>query len=189
MSWHNYILNLATPLVKYLGKVHLPFTVKKIDGEFYFKYLKKLKPGDVILSTTKGQLSNLYNPTKFKHCAMYLGEIDGIPYVIEATAKGVIKTDLVTHFLTKDEIKILRPVFLNAIDHKFINENAYQIFQGTAYDYMFTKGNNSYYCYELAVCILETVSNIIIYPKDSFFRKPYYGPKTFLNDKKSFKEI
>ena len=90
-------------LLNILTKIHWPYISKKIDEYDYDWATYRLKEGDLIFSTRRGFLTNLFNPSKYKHVGVY---VNG--KVIEATLDGVVATSLAYFMYTKDEIQIRR---------------------------------------------------------------------------------
>lgn len=178
-------LKLIYPFVEFISKTHLPFTRKKINGKHFYEWEKILEPGDVFLTTTRGELSNLINPAEWKHGAVYYGKVEGIHQVYEATGKGVYKKDLVSFLTSKDYVKIFRhrgmvkPCPLA----KFLDS-----IEGRPYDRVFSTENQSFYCFEI---IAEGLTRAICeyQPKmEKIFGEYIYTDKTFTHDA-SFMQI
>lgn len=141
----NLLLKVALPITKFFGKLHMPFSHKKITGKHYFDILPKLKPGMIFLTKIDGEFSNLFIPGEYSHSAIYAGN----NVVIEAIGKGVIKKDLVTFMLSKDYIKVRKHKFSKdeTIGLRAVDFAKYQI--GAPYDFNFLVGNKAWYCFEL----------------------------------------
>lgn len=135
---------LYWPII-WIGKIELP--KRKITSYDLYK-LKDLLPGDVLLSRQEWSLSNLLIPGFWKHGAMYIGEKGGVHYVIEATANGVMLNPLIDFCLTKDYILVRRPLFANHSEMSTAVALSITVL-GAKYDYMFNRGNNEFYCFEL----------------------------------------
>lgn len=183
---YNFILNLVTPFIKLVGKLYAPFSRKKISGKHYYEWRDNITIGTVLLTKTRGELSNLINPTKLKHAGIYVGEInyDGICYVAEATGKGVVLTDLVTFLTTKDIVVGCAPTFIRP-DGMFEKtlQNITLRFVGTPYDYLFSKGDKALYCFELAATSLKSVyPELQLKCKEIIKGKRIYDGNTFLDD-------
>lgn len=149
-------LQMLAPVAKVTGKIHMPFSRKRIQGPHFYSILKHLIPGAVLVSRTEGEFTNLLIDGHYKHAAMFasitfrdaLGEPFEYPYVIEAVGNGVVINDLITFMTSKDEVALLYPRFCSRelmeasakIAHKYIN---------APYDYYFTPGNAYFYCSEL----------------------------------------
>lgn len=146
----NYLLKLVRPFVKWWGKFRLPFTQHKMTGVHYFQIRKRIKVGDVLLSTRYGEFSNIINPEAIKHGALYVGDLygDGIDYVIEAITGGVHATDLISFITNKDVLVALTPDFMRVEDTQFIQAAARETV-GLPYDYIFKISPEKFYCFEL----------------------------------------
>ena len=139
-----WLLKKLVPVVKFFGRLHLPYTHKQIGGEEYYMIREHIHPGDIILSQTFGEFSNLINPSQWKHAAVYVGG-HKIKYVVEAIGEGVVHTDLVTHLTTKDRLAILRPKRPNVMNAVVEAEKLI----GIPYDFEFSPGDTELYCSEL----------------------------------------
>lgn len=179
----NYFLNAMKPLVVFMGKIHVPFSRKKITGRDYYNVRDSISIGTVLLTNTYGELSNLFNPSEHKHAGLYVGKINDteIRYVIEAVGKGVVFTDLVTFMTTKDVIVGVRPK--SDIDKEKFNKSIYRIATrliGKPYDFLFALDDKAYYCFELAAeCLNSSDRSLQINPRE-------VAPLKFIFDSKSF---
>jgi uncharacterized protein YycO len=142
------------PIIQFIGKIHLPFTSKEKIMSDYYEIESLLQHGDVILSTSYGHLSNLVNPSKWKHALMYIGKENNIPYIIEAVGDGVVKKSLAQWLSSKDEICVLR--FRDSILDATQKLNATLWIReqlGKPYDYSFDSQTQdkfkNFYCSEL----------------------------------------
>lgn len=184
MNCVNKILTKVSPFVKWFGSLHLPFTRKKITGKDYYKWRDNITIGDVFLTTTNGELSNLINPSKIKHSGLYVGDILGneIKYVAEATGKGVVLTDLVTFLTTKDMVIGCRLKDKKDDLYQFELQQHVKRYVGREYDYIFNSGKDSFYCFELcAQCIKDCDPKIQIKQFEIVAGKSVYSEDTFLD--------
>lgn len=147
-----FAFEILIPFIKFIGKIHAPWSQKHGIKTFY-PMLEKIKPFDVILSSTRGSLSNIFNRGKFKHAIIYIGKEENIPMVIEAIGSGVIKQPLIECLATKDKIVVYRCKLsnkkVNELNIKqWLNEQV-----GKEYDYRFNmdgkRGLEAFYCSEL----------------------------------------
>jgi hypothetical protein len=183
-----WLLKRIKPLIKWIGKQHVPFSHKKITGEHYYQMRDQIKPGCILLTVTRGELSNLINPGEMKHAAVYVGG-QTIKYVVEAVGKGVVQTDLVTFLTTKDEVVILDPLGgLDAMRYKIAACTKTQI--GKAYDFLFSFATqNKYYCAELIYnCIMEADPSANL-NKTTVYGQDFVRPDDFLNDANNWKVV
>jgi len=155
-SLRGFITEALIPVVKIIGKLHMPWTKKNVIHH-YAEIMRVLKPGHVILSTTYGEISNIFNPGKYKHAILYVG-VHEFPYgkypaVIEATGEGVHIRPLFECLASKDNIAIMEwklPYTANAFKSAMVWAFK-QI--GKGYDYRFLLdqgkiGMQNFYCSE-----------------------------------------
>jgi len=185
---YSVVLLILTPFIKYIGKLHFPFTRKKITGKFYFKNRDKISIGCILLTKIEGELSNIINPAKIPHAGTYVGDIfnDGIRYVAEAVGKGVVLTDLVTFLTTKDVVVCCQPIFIRS-DKKAFEINVQQFAldsQGIPYDYGFGFGADAFYCFEFSAFSLKRpYPELQLKCKEIIKGKKIYDHNTFLDEK------
>lgn len=180
-AWQNILLKTLKPLIGFWAKLHWPYSIKKIKGKHYYKWRQDIKIGHILLTKTNGQFSNLINPTKIKHGAMYIGNYKGLPSVIEAVRGGVRLIDLVTFLTTKDYVAVVSPQFLTLKDQITIRDR-FENYVGEAYDYFFDKRNKKQYCYELIASLLGEARPDIRLKCKRYLGKRIYFPETFLDD-------
>jgi len=149
-----HLMNLMVPVVRLIGKWHAPFSVKKLKSFDFKKTIEAMQPGDAILSHVSGVASNAIVPGYWKHIAFVVTGSS----VIEAIGNGVVETDLLDFIMTKDAIKIVRPIFATAE----VKARAVAIARGLIglpYDYLleYSLGNNkAFYCSEVIWYSYET---------------------------------
>ncbi len=138
------LLAMSVPITKWVGHVHAPWTHKRISGRHYLAAKGILQPGDVLMSRTDGELTNVFIPGFWSHGAVYVGNGE----VVEATGDGVHKTDLLSWMLTKDYVRVCRARFATALQR---SDAAYfaRSYIGLPYDYGFASGNKALYCFEI----------------------------------------
>jgi hypothetical protein len=188
---YTWILKVLKPFVVWWGKLHVPFTHKRVTGKHYYLLRDKINVGTVFLTTTRGEFSNLINPEKIKHAGIYVGDLDGdgIRYVVEALGRGVVKTDLVTFLTTKDLVVGCEPNFLTQEDKVQIPVEAKRIL-GIPYDYLFDKDGAAMYCFEAVAHIFKMVRpEIKLKCKEVVKGKEIFSYETYLEDKNLFEVI
>jgi hypothetical protein len=188
---YQFILRCLKPFVVWWGKLHMPFTHKKVTGKHYYLLRDKIKIGTVFLTRIDGEFSNIINPEHIPHGALYVGDIHGtgVRYVVEALGKGVVLTDLVTFLTTKDLVVGVLPKFLTNEDMPKLQSAALAI-KGLPYDYLFSKDKKAFYCFEVVAHVLKTVRpEIKLLDKEIVKGKFIYSYETFLKDYNNFKEI
>ncbi len=171
------------PLIEWFAKIRIPYSKKRITGKEYYKMRDEIKPGAVLLTSVCGELSNLINPSDYKHGAVYVGG-DKVKYVIEATSKGVIKTDLVTFMLTKDKIRVYDPLLSTEMRQMAVSAAPYHI--GTPYDFAFDLKNERFYCFEFIANLFETYSEMKGLKKSCFLGYDVYDSSVITDDPKNF---
>jgi hypothetical protein len=183
------LLNALIPMTKAAGKLHAPFTHKKVTGYHYYHLKPQLKPGHVLVARKDGELTNLLIPGEFTHAAMYIGEsvvrIDDrdtvVPMVIEAIGDGVVLCDLHTFLMTKDRVGVLQPRFTDEVGMSKAADWAVSKL-GMPYDYLFDPGHNAFYCAELAYEAYEQSSpNGIPFTRWETLGIPTVTPQDFVN--------
>lgn len=182
----DFLLTILKPFIILIGKMHWPFTHKKVTGQHYYKLRDQINIGTVFLTRTHGEISNFFNPSKFKHAAIYVGTIknDEICYVLEATYSGVKLTDLVSFLTSKDLVYILEPTFKKAYPGDFSKEiQAIALsYVGIPYDFSFSMSGKSFYCFELVANIFKRMIPYIGIPYRTFLgSKKIYDGNSFLN--------
>jgi len=192
IKFYDFLLTVLGPFIRFIGKIHMPFSRKKITGKDYYKWRDHIETGMVFLTKTEGEFSNLINPTKIKHAGIYVGELndDGIYYVLESVGKGSILTDLVTFLTTKDVVVICKPKFIrNESDFKYHVKEQSKRLVGIPYDYLFRKGGKAYYCFELVAAVFQTYqTEIALKCKEIVKGKRIFDENTFL-EKEMFEVI
>ena len=193
-----YLFLLIRPFVIWMGKVKMPFTSKQHIFSKFYEIQGMLKDGDIILSTSKGHLSKLFqkfvNKGKYNHTLIYAGEMEGHPSIVEAIGEGVLSKTLPLFLSDKDSICIIRPLQNVATAEqkkKAIEFAKNQI--GKSYDFLFEvgggEGNKAYYCSELIFEAYKSAN-----PNIGFMRRETLGyssvaPNDFYNAKKFFEVI
>jgi uncharacterized protein YycO len=183
------LATLIIPITKLIGIIKMPFVSKSNVFEKYFEIKNTLKPGDTILTLSRGHLSNIFNrlvnPGEYMHTAIYVGMEDEIPMVIDATGVGVNKRHLPLFLSDKDKICIVRPLEGTITEDQIkISLKWLENQIGKPYDYTFNLGEEKFYCSELNYFFYK-VGN----PDLPFVRK-YKGkdpkPNDFRNAKNFF---
>lgn len=146
------LLKSAIPITKTIGRLHAPFSHKRITGKHVFSIMERIIPGSVLLTYTRGEFSNLFIPGDFTHAAIAHSH----KWVIEATGEGVRKKDLITFMTSKDRVVLLDPKFCDAYQMGKAAELA-SVSIGSPYDYLFTGGNEAFYCSELVQYCYEKI--------------------------------
>ena len=150
----------------------------KMTGEHIRQALSVCRPGDIILRGYDSYLDSLFITSSRGYSHAGLAVDDG--KIIHSISPKVTKTDLID-FMQCDRIAVVRPCKHNASAvakaEKFLKDD-------TPYDFGFTHGSESLYCFELAACcypklkIEKMTASILfglikksekVYLSDSFF--------------------
>lgn len=148
------MITLPNRLLQFVADLHFSPTpcfvlykpqFHKIKGDQVRTILNTLLPGDILVATWDGYLSNFFIPGFWCHAALYVGSNE----VIHIRGEGTLKEDILS-FVRTDNIAILRvksatqEIIDKAIDKAYTKYN-----NNTKYDYKFVKGNANNYCSEL----------------------------------------
>lgn len=181
-KFYSLLLSKLEPLTKWIGKVHVPWSVKKITGRQYYLCRDKIRPGHIFLTTTDGQLSNLFNPSRLKHGGLFVGG-SPVENIVEAVGKGVVETDLISFMTSKDQLVVVKPKFGNSAQHAQVCREIHALI-GYKYDYEFESGDKEFYCFEAIIHAYkkvfpnkefkttEVVKNKKIYDSTTFTKDP-----------------
>jgi uncharacterized protein YycO len=107
----------------------------------------------IILTRKNFNLSNLFIKGYWKHTSI----VTDREHIIEATSEGVIKTSVHRLLSTSDDLVILRPLFCDQYSMMRASEKAQNVL-GYPYNFLFRKGNRSFYCSELVCWAYNTVT-------------------------------
>ena len=193
-KFRNRFLLLLIPLVRLVCRIMPPFSKKDPMVNFY-RIAAALQPMDIILTTSRGHLSNLFNPGKYKHAIAYIGLEENIPQIIESTGEGVKQRTLVECLSTKDVIAVLRP-------NKEVISSRAQVKRaiawlkeqrGKPYDYVFDMNSqkkfNNFFCSELIYFAIKEVNPETNFVLMETFGVPTVSPMDFYRAMKKFDRI
>lgn len=174
MKWFRQkFLHLLKPVTIFLGNLHMPYSRKLIDGRHYFEVQKLLKPGQALVTYTRGEVSNVLIPGHWSHVGLYIGK--GI--VVEAVGRGVVLTDIITFMMKKDYVSINESIFADETTaQKAASWASTKV--GLPYDYHFMGGNNAFYCAELVYAAFNEAMN----GKSPFVPREIMGVNTVTPD-------
>lgn len=167
-----FLLKVLKPILRQVAKLYMPYSRKRFNGEDYYKVRDYITPGCAILTTTRGEATNLFNSSDPKHGGLYVGG-ETVKYVVEALGRGVVKTDLVSFLTSKDIVVILKPKNLN--NDQMLNAADFAaMLEGCGYDYEFESDDEEYYCFELIATAYEkTASNFKVSSSEVWGVKTY----------------
>lgn len=174
---YEIILCLSFPFVFVLSQIGLPD--RKLKTEDAEKIREKILIGDVLLTKRFCELSNIFNPNRMKHAALYLGNIEGKDYVIEATTHGVVLTRLNDFVVANDIVEVYSPIY----QVEEIKRNKAEIiknFLGRKYDFKFSEKDEKMYCFELVGVVYSLYASYIELQKTKVYGNKFiYSAKTF----------
>lgn len=176
-------LDIIYRISLFIGELHMPFSHKKIGSYDYRKLRTVIRPGDIILSRTSGELSNFFIPGFFKHAAIYYGFDGLIPEIIESVKVGVRKADLLDFALKKDYLAVIRPHVCERGKRQAILAQAKNLI-GAKYDFEFNLNNRSFYCAELIFHLFYDEKE-----RQSYKDNATVMPQDFFDDKQKFKVV
>ena len=139
-----FLIGFLRPVSVLVGKIYIAPKKRAIKASHIIAMQDALKVGDIILTYTKGELTNLLIEGDFKHCAMYIGS----GTIVEAVGKGVTTQCFEDFCASKDRIAIMRALFCSEAEAQAASRFA--LFQeGKPYDYNFEPNEDAFYCAEL----------------------------------------
>lgn len=167
-------------LARFFSRIHMPFSRKRLHEKEVLRFISNLENGDVVLTHTRGELTN-FGLSYWSHAGVFY---EGRIY--EATTEGVISTNPYYFFAKKDAATIYRPLFsfgLNELKYFFFsNLNA-------PYDFDFKDSDKEFYCFELvARAFAYSTASLVKFKK----RRTLFGEKylaSTLQDLSLFKKV
>lgn len=139
-----YLIRVLKPISIVAGHLYFAPKYRAVKASDVIDIKSMMQVGDVVLTYSKGELTNYLIEGEFKHCAMYIGSGS----VIEAVGKGVRVIDFESFAASKDKIAVSRANFCDANTAK-IAANFALFQEGKPYDYSFEPNENAFYCAEL----------------------------------------
>jgi uncharacterized protein YycO len=143
-TFRRYLIRVLKPLCVYLGRLHYPPHSRLIRSTMIKEMLDVVMAGDVVITYSRGEMTNRFIKGEFKHAAIYAGA----GKVIQAVGKGVTADEFEDFCASKDRIAIVRPKFCDDSTCKIAALNAISQL-GKPYDYYFEIGDGAFYCAEL----------------------------------------
>ena len=183
--WHRELLKLVAWASKIVSEIHMPYSRKLITGRDLLELRKLIRPGDIILSKTRGELGNVGVPGFYGHAAI----VYDLNYVIEATTSGVIKTEICSFLLKKDYAALVRPTFAKDGDMLVAAREANRQV-GKPYDYKFnTSDIASFYCSELVWWSYNQAMGVSPFKPREIFGRQTIVPQDFIDANKKFIQV
>lgn len=152
-------LELCGPFLLWVGRLHLPFTLRRVHQWHVDQALALLEPGDVILTAERGAITNILIPGDFTHVTIYSPDPIGRAEVVEAVGGGVGISGLWELLLGhKDRFAIVRAINLTKEQRcsaarfaRTLKGRRYDTSLRLAKDYGHDEGDAEIYCAELPV--------------------------------------
>lgn len=142
-----YLHKLTGVFSRLVGKMHSPWTKKKLTYETVAELEDLLEPGDVLLTRTNGELTTLIVPGFWKHAAVCIGKSK----IIDATFAGVKERWLADLVMRTDYLAVMRVKEVTVHDQINITEFA-QDQLGKVYDFeMQANDIDALFCSELVL--------------------------------------
>lgn len=137
------LLSIVRPIAKLIGKIHAPFSHKLVDALDYEQILARSLPGDILLTHTSGEFTNLFILGFWKHSAIV--GVNGA--VIEAVGEGVKRTHFFDFLRGKDYVSLVR---LPVTERVRTDAASWATkYLGSGYDFEFESNDAEFYCSEL----------------------------------------
>jgi len=146
------LINAAQPLLQVANKIYMPWSKKRIDQDICEQIRAKIQVGDIVLTQTYGEFTNLIIPSEWKHAAIFAHP----NYLIEATQPFVKRTKWYDFFMHKDAVCVLRLKGVDEITRSLVARQA-TTYEGMPYDLQVEIGPKAYYCSELVYTAAKTV--------------------------------
>ena len=178
-------LDITSRVARFVGKIHMPYSRKKLSSKHVRELEQILKPGMILLSHTRGEFSNYFIPGFWAHVAI----VDDNHDVIEAVAKGVVMTDLIDFVMTKDAVMVVDALFIHEDQRMAVVEEARKHL-GKPYDFELVQSNiEKFYCSELAYLSLKAASGELPFTLRKTLGRYTITPQDFENAKAKFDTI
>lgn len=190
----SFILDAGEPFTRWVGKAHLPFTKRLLTESAARSAAMKMQPGDVLVTSIRGEPSNIFIPGEFTHAAMWAPANTDKP-VIEAVSPVCKRTGLYDFFMTKDRICVVRARRSSAIQRMCAAEEM-ATFIGLEYDFDMIledddklQGAKRVYCAEAAYTAHKRSNADLGFMARKFWGRFTIVPQAFLDDKESWELI
>jgi len=139
------LLLLIYPFVRIAGKINWRLGRSfKCRKEKWYHIRGKIKPGMIILTHKKYELTNYFIPGYWTHTAMIVSEEE----IVEAVRQGVMKKRFEDFFSTVDDFLILEPRFCDTAVMEKATRFAENVI-GYSYNFFFIPREKSLFCTEL----------------------------------------
>lgn len=180
LSWRQKVLQVTYPVIQLINDLHAPWSHKKIKEKHVHDLLEIVRPGDIFVTRTGGELTNVLIPGYYKHSGIFVGG-SGHPRLVEAVDAGVILSGIYDFMLTRDYVQVYRSIQNTKYQASVAATEARNLV-GSAYDYDFiledrNAPNKKFYCSELCY-----VSHKKANPALAFQLRDIWGARTIAPD-------
>lgn len=178
------ILETFRPISLFLSKIGFRFGHGHISYAQVQEVLKHVKPGSIILTRIKGELSNFMIPGFYTHAALVLDS----NVVIEALYPKVKLTNMYDFMMSKNHIVVVEPQFANEAEMFRASQKGYELLDSD-YDLNFEPNNKAFYCSEVVwFAYSEVIKDMPFQPRERMGVLTV-TPQDLYNAKTKFKEI
>lgn len=140
-------LRFLMPISKWFGKLHAPWSKKRVKEKQVKDLIARAERGDIIATRTLGEMTNFSIKGYFKHIAMYVGD----EKIVESVSPVTKETGIYDFLMSKDSFALLRAKWLTAEERAKAAEIMRGLI-GVPYDYFFemtgSDGEKAMYCAE-----------------------------------------
>jgi hypothetical protein len=147
LNFRRFLFKLLLPISKTFGKLHAPWSKKRVKQKQVEDLLERAEPGDVILTRTLGEMTNFTIPEYFKHAAMYVGG----SRVVESVSPKTKETGIYDFLMSKDSFALMRARWLTK-EERAKSAQIMLTLVGVPYDFFFQMtgkdGAKEMYCAE-----------------------------------------
>jgi uncharacterized protein YycO len=149
-----YLIRALYPISRLIGHVYMAPKAREIRARDVDAILEIVRKGDVLITYSVGEFTNILIEGEYKHCAVYIG----LGYVVEAVGHGVHKVLFDDFCASKDKIAVCRPLFCGEYEMSLAAEFCSKQI-GKPYDYSFEPTEDAFYCAELAAEAYKIATN------------------------------
>lgn len=143
MNARRLLLRAVNPISRLLDRINIRVGRASLNAEQYEMFKLLVRPGDVIVTRTKGRPTNWFIPGFWSHVLMYVDH----DRVCEATTPKVRTAKTFDLFVSVDDIVIMRPTFATTMQIERAVEQILELV-GRPYDWYFEPTPNALYCSE-----------------------------------------
>lgn len=170
--FRKWVLDTFAPVIR-----NLDFLDREREGTLTAHQIMRIaelvKPGDVLLSRTLGELTNYFIPGFYSHAAIMVQN----QQIVEAVGDGVRQIPLGKFLMDKDFVGVFRYRFGAPARNVWAARVAETYVGHAKYDFEFEIGDDEFYCSELVWHAYKET-----YPNLKFTKREVFGVKTVLPD-------